>query len=297
MSGMNYASLSTEKMNSRSGNLDRLSSAQIVRLMNREDARVLRAIAQAAPAIARAIELTSSALREGGHLIFVGAGTSGRLGVIEAAECPPTFGTPPSLIQAIMAGGKAAVFKSKEGAEDSKSEAASAVRRIGVGKRDVVLGIAASGVTPFVKSALQAAKSRQAKTILITCNPKTSPGLARIVISLSTGPEVLTGSTRLKAGSACKMALNILTTASMVKLGKVYGNRMVDLQPKSRKLVERGIRLIRDVGHASEQEARQLFKKSRGHVKAAIVMARKKVSYLKAVENLKRAEGFLRKVI
>ncbi len=297
MRTMNYASLSTEKVNVRSASLDRLSSAQMVRLMNREDAQVLRAIAQASAAIARAIELTSGALREGGRLFFVGAGTSGRLGVIEAAECPPTFGTPPTLIQAVMAGGKAAVFRSKEGAEDSEREAVSAVRRFGVGKKDVVVGIAASGVTPFVKSALQAAKRRKAKTILITCNPKPSPGLARVVISLHTGPEVLTGSTRLKAGSACKMALNILTTASMVRLGKVYGNRMVDLQTKSRKLVERGIRLIRDVGRTSEKDARRLFKQSRGHVKAAIVMARKNVSYLKAVENLKKAEGFLRKVL
>jgi N-acetylmuramic acid 6-phosphate etherase len=196
-----------------------------------------------------------------------------------------------------MAGGKSAVFKSKEGSEDSKKEAASAVRRVGVGGKDVVVGIAASGVTPFVKSALQAAKRRNAQTILLTCNPKGTSGLARTVIALRTGPEVLAGSTRLKAGTACKMVLNMLTTASMVRLGKVYGNRMVDLQPKSRKLVERGIRLIQELGRVSESVARKLFRASRGRVKAAIVMARKNVSYSEAMRFLKRADGFLRKVI
>src|SRR5258706_5465308 len=203
---MNYADLSTEKVNARSRGLDRLTPSQIVQLMNQEDMQVLRAIARARPAIARAIRLIESSLRRGGRLFFVGAGTSGRLGVIEAAECPPTFGTPPSLIQAVMAGGKSAVFRSKEGSEDSEKEAKSAVRRIGVNRNDVVVGIAPSGVTPFVRSALKAAKHRKAQTILLMCNPKPPPGLARVVIALQTGPEVLAGSTRLKAGTACKMA-------------------------------------------------------------------------------------------
>src|SRR5690349_1911550 len=294
---MNYAALSTEKTNSRSRHLDRLSPAQIVQLMNREDKEVLRAIAGARPAIARAIGLITEALRRGGRVIFVGAGTSGRLGVIEAAECPPTFNTPPAMVQAIMAGGPSAVFRSKEGAEDSTAKAQSACRRIGMRKNDVVVGIAASGVTPFVGSALKVARRRGARTVLLTCNPQTSKSLAHVVIALRTGPEILTGSTRLKAGSACKMVLNMLTTASMVKLGKVYGNRMVDLQPKSRKLVERGVRLIRDLGQVRDREARRLFRESRGHVKAAIVMARKKGSYRKAVEELNNAEGFLRNVL
>ena len=196
-----------------------------------------------------------------------------------------------------MAGGKSAVFRSKEGAEDSEQEAVSAIRKLAVRRRDIVVGIAASGVTPFVRAALRAARARKAETILLTCNPKPSPGLARVVIALRTGPEVLAGSTRLKAGTACKMVLNILTTASMVRIGKVYGNRMVDLEPKSRKLVARGIRLIRDLGPAGEKEARQLFQKARGHVKTAIVMARKKVSYHKAVQELNEAKGFLRRVL
>ena len=294
---MNYAALSTEKVNARSRGLDRLKASQIVQLMNREDKWVLWAIARARPAIARAIGLIEGSLRRGGRMFFAGAGTSGRLGVIEAAECPPTFGTPPALIQAVMAGGKSAVFRSKEGSEDSEKEAGSAIRRIGVGGKDVVVGIAASGVTPFVKSALQAAKNRKAQTILLTCNPKVTEGLARIVIALRTGPEVLAGSTRLKAGSACKMVLNMLTTASMVRLGKVYGNRMVDLQPKSRKLVERGIGLIQEFGRVREANARKLFQASRGRVKVAIVMARKNVSYTEATRSLKTADGFLRKVL
>jgi N-acetylmuramic acid 6-phosphate etherase len=297
MGSLRYASLSTEKTNPRSGHLDRLSPNQIVRLMNREDQQVLRAIAGARLLIARAIGIITGALRRGGRLFFVGAGASGRLGVIEAAECPPTFGTPPNMIQAVMAGGNSAVFRSKEGSEDSEQDAALACRRAHIKKGDVVVGIAASGVTPFVRSALRQAKSRQARSILLTCNPKPSPGMANIVIVLRTGPEVLTGSTRLKAGTACKMVLNMLTTASMVQLGKVYGNRMVDLQPKSRKLVERGIRLIRDLGHVQEKAARRLFKDSRGQVKVAIVMARKRLTYHLAVKELRRAGGFLREVL
>ena len=297
MGRLNYAALSTEKVNPRSLGLDRLSPARIVQLMNREDQQVLRAIAQARPAIARAISLITASLQGGGRLIFFGAGTSGRLGIIEAAECPPTFGTPPALIQAVMAGGKSAVFQSKEGAEDSEQEARWALRRLGVKQKDVVVGIAASGVTPFVRTALWEARIRKARTILVSCNTNTSTGLAGIVIILRTGPEVLAGSTRLKAGTACKMVLNMLTTGSMVQLGKIYGNRMVDLQPKSRKLVERGVRLIRELGQTSEKQARHLFKDSRGHVKAAIVMARKNISYTSAVERLKAARGFLRKVM
>lgn len=293
---VNYATLSTEQPHPRSQSLDRLTPSQIVRLMNREDAQVLRAIAAAQPSIAKAISLITGVLRDGGRLFFVGAGTSGRLGVIEAAECPPTFNTPPSLIQAIMAGGKSAVFQSKEGSEDSESDAVSAVRKR-VGKKDVLVGVAASGVTPFVGAALQTARQRGAKTILLTCNPKTPPGRAHLLIALRTGSEILSGSTRLKAGTACKMTLNMLTTASMVQLGKVFGNRMVDLQPKSRKLVERAVRLIGELGHVREPQARQLFKDSRGHVKAAIVMARRHMSYAQAAKQLDQARGFLRKVL
>lgn len=297
MASVNYASLPTEQLHPGSAKLDRLTPLQIVRLMNREDHEVLRAIERAHSSIAWAIGLITGSLRSGGRLFFVGAGTSGRLGVIEAAECPPTFNTTPGQIQAIMAGGKAAVFRSMEGAEDSEREAVTACRRAGVGRKDVMVGIAASGVTPFVGAALSAARGRKAQTVLLTCNPKASKALADVTIALRTGPEILSGSTRLKAGSACKMVLNILTTASMVQLGKVYGNRMVDLQPKSRKLVERGVRFIRDLGRVSEGEARSLFKEARGQVKVAIVMARRRCTDARAADLLKQAHGFLKDVL
>lgn len=294
---MDYAALSTEKVNPRSKNLDRLSARQVVLLMNREDAQVLRAIKQASGSITQAVNRIVRAFQRDGRLFLVGAGTSGRLGVIEAAECPPTFGTSPRMVQAYIAGDKPAVFHSQEGAEDSAAKGARGVRLSNVSSRDVVVGIAASGVTPYVQAALSAAKTRKASTILLTCNPTAPARAADVRIVLRTGPEVLAGSTRLKAGSACKMALNMLTTASMVQLGKVYGNRMVDLQPKSRKLVERGVRLIRELGGTSPAEARHLFQAARRDVKAAIVMARKKISYAEAMMRLKRAKGFLRRAL
>ena len=258
-------------------------------------ARYSEAVRRAESPIARAIRLIARYMKAGGRLHFIGAGTSGRLGVMEAAECPPTFNTPPAMIQAIMAGGPGAVFRSKEGAEDSEKNAAAAIKRK-VRSGDVVVGIAASGVTPFVRTALIRSRRRGAKTILITCNP-----LARepvdIKIALATGPEVLTGSTRLKAGTACKMALNILTTGTMIQLGKVYGNRMVDLQPKSRKLIARGIRLIRDLTGLSQTDAERLFHEARGRVKVAIVMARKKLSYTRANRRLAGVGGYLRKAL
>lgn len=264
-----FAKLATEKENPRSKYLDKLSPEAIVSLMNREDRRVLQAIAERKREIGKGIQMISEALRKGGSLYFMGAGTSGRLGVIEAAECPPTFNTSPNQVRAVMAGGNAAVFKSKEGAEDSipkGRQAGAKLRRI-----DVLVGIAASGITPFVRAGLQAAKAKGAGTILLTCNPASTTGKAAdLLIALDTGPEVLTGSTRLKAGSACKMVLNMLTTGSMVRLGKVYGHWMVDLQPKSAKLVARGIRLIERLGRTSEKEAERLFKATKGRVKVAI---------------------------
>lgn len=295
MTAIDYAALSTERVHPGSRSLDRLSASRIVRLMNREDRKVLAAISRARPRIAWAVGLIAGAFRQGGRLFFVGAGTSGRLGILEAAECPPTFNIKPGQVQAIMAGGKPAVFRSKEGAEDSEKAAVSACRRAGVGRKDVVVGIAASGVTPFVRSALRLARKRKARTVLVTCNPH-PPRIAEVTIALRTGPEVLAGSTRLKAGTACKMVLNMLTTASLVQMGKVYGNRMVDLQPKSRKLVERGVRLIRELGGVHDREARRLLKAARGRVKTAIVMARKNMTCREAQRALARADGFLRRI-
>lgn len=294
---MDYSRLSTERPNPRSRGLDRLSAEQIVRLMNREDQRVLDAVRRARKTIARGIDCIVQAFQEGGRLFFVGAGTSGRLGVMEAAECPPTFNTPVTLVQALMAGGPAAVFQSKEGAEDSKGEGRRAIGRL-VRAGDVVIGIAASGVTPFVRAALQEAKRQGATTMLILCSrPLGDLAFVHHVVRLDVGPEVLTGSTRLKSGTACKMALNMLTTGSMARWGKVYGNWMVDLQPKSQKLVARGLRLIQQMGQVSPAVARRVFSQANGRVKAAILMAQKKISYAQAINRLEKVQGFLRKAL
>ncbi|HVO33012.1 MAG TPA: N-acetylmuramic acid 6-phosphate etherase [Elusimicrobiota bacterium] len=297
MKKIRFETLPTERAYPGSANLDRLSAFQIVSLMNREDRRVVRAVSAQRQTIARAVDLIARQLARGGRLIFVGAGTSGRLGVIEAAECPPTFGTPPGQVRALMAGGRSAVFRSKEGAEDSVSMAERDIRDA-AGTGDVVVGVAASGVTPYVRAALTVSRRRGAKTILVTCNAASARGSAiDVVVGLATGPEILAGSTRLKAGTACKMVLNMLTTASMVQLGKIYGNRMVDLQPKSRKLVARGQRLIEVLGRVSPTRARRLFKESRGHVKDAIVMARTGLSWKDARRELGAAGRPLRAVI
>lgn len=298
-----YARLGTERANPRSRALDRMTPRQIATLMNREDRRAVLAVARGAPQIADAVEMIVASLRRGGRLFFVGAGTSGRLGVLEAAECPPTFGTPPRLVQAIIAGGRGSVFRSREGAEDDARAARRAVRaRVRAG--DVVVGVSASGVTPFVLAALTASRARGAATVLVACNagPAVVPGGRRgagrkrkqVRISLATGPEVLAGSTRLKAGTATKLVLNILTTASMTGLGRVYGNRMVDLQPRSAKLRERGLRLVMELGGVSRSRALEALRASRRNVRLAIVMARHGVTAGEASRALDGAGGSLR---
>jgi N-acetylmuramic acid 6-phosphate etherase len=296
VSRIRYDRLPTERADPRTGGLDRLSAAQIARLMNRADRRAVRAVGRAAPAIGRAVDLIVRALSRRGRLIFVGAGTSGRLGVLEAAECPPTFDTPPSLVQAIIAGGKRTVFRSAEGAEDDGSDGARQIRRR-VRPGDAVVGIAASGVTPFVRAALREARRRGAATALVTCNPQVPAGAARVVIALAVGPEVLTGSTRLKAGTATKLALNTLTTASFARLGKVYGNRMVDLRPRSAKLRARALRLVAQLGRVSPREAERLLPAAGGRAKVAIAMARLGVEAGEARRRLARAAGSLRRVL
>jgi N-acetylmuramic acid 6-phosphate etherase len=296
-SRIRYARLATERANPRSRALDLLRPRQIAALMNREDRRAVVAVARARSDIATAVRMIVAALQRGGRLIFVGAGTSGRLGVIEAAECPPTFGTPPRLVQAIMAGGRGAVFRSREGAEDDEIAARRAARAR-VRKGDVVVGVSASGVTPFVRAALAAARQRGARTVLITCNA-TGPGttFANVRIVPVTGPEVLAGSTRLKAGTATKLVLNILTTAAMTGLGRVYGNRMVDLQPRSAKLRERALRLIAEVAGVSRERALRAFEASGGRVKVAIVIARNGWDAAEASRALRTASGSLRVVL
>ena len=294
---MDYFKLPTEKQNPKTTHLDTRPVKEILRLIAREDESIHRALKKVEPSIARAVRLIRSSLKKGGRLFLVGAGTSGRLAVMEAAECPPTFNTPSSLVQAVMAGGKRAVFRSQEGAEDRTLEAKREMKKK-IKRGDVVVGISASGVTPFVRASLEEAKKRKASTILIACNFSSSlRSLVDVVIAPRVGPEVIAGSTRLKAGTATKLILNRLTVTSMIQLGKVYGNLMVDLQPRSRKLKARGLRILKELGGISDQKARAVFRKAEGQLKTAVLMARKNLSYREARERLREARGFLRKAL
>jgi N-acetylmuramic acid 6-phosphate etherase len=288
-----YDRLPTERANRSSARLDRLSARAIAALMNREDARAVRAVGREARAIGAAVDLIVRALAARGRLIFVGAGTSGRLGVLEAAECPPTFGTPPRLVQAVMAGGRASVFRSREGAEDDGRAAARAMQaRARAG--DVVVGVSASGVTPFVRESLAAARRLGARTVLVACNPdRARLPRADVVIAPAPGPEVLAGSTRLKAGTTTKLVLNTLTTASMARLGKVYGNRMIDVQPLSLTLRARATRLVAELGGIAPSAARRLLRAAGDRVPVAIVMARRRLDARSAARTL-QAAGSLR---
>jgi N-acetylmuramic acid 6-phosphate etherase len=291
-----YERLATERANRASAGLDRLSARGIAALMNREDARAVRAVGREGRAIAAAVELIVRALAARGRLVFVGAGTSGRLGVLEAAECPPTFGTPSRLVQAVMAGGRGSVFRSREGAEDDGRAAARAIRAR-VRRGDVVVGISASGVTPFVREALRTARRLGARTVMVACNPdRARLPRADVVIAPAPGPEVLAGSTRLKAGTTTKLVLNTLTTAAMARLGKVYGNRMIDVQPRSRKLRARGTRLVVELAGVGAPVARRLLRAAGDRVPVAVVMARRRLSAAAAARVL-RASGSLRAAI
>lgn len=288
--------LLTERVNPRTEKLDELQTLGIVESIIAEDGTIVSAIEKEKENIARAVELITERLGRGGRLVFIGAGTSGRLGVIEAAECPPTFGTDPDMILGIIAGGRKAVWRSAEGAEDSSKEAQKELAWVGLKKKDVLVGIAASGTTPFVESALNHAKKKGSGSILVTCNP-VETNVPDVVISLLVGPEVITGSTRMKAGTATKMVLNMLTTASMVKLGKTYGNLMVDVRPGSAKLRDRAKRLVMQIAGVGEERAMELLGKSKWDVKSAIVMEVKNTDYKNARKLLKEHGGFLRSVI
>ncbi|ACK73330.1 glucokinase regulatory-like protein [Gloeothece citriformis PCC 7424] len=265
--------LLTEQINPNSQNLDQLSSLELVELFNAEDAQTLKAIAGAKLELAKAIEVISEALRQGGRLFYVGAGTSGRLGVLDAAECPPTFCTPPEMVQGIIAGGAQALIRSSEDLEDKLEDGASIIAQREITPLDVVVGITAGGTTPFVHGALMAAKTRRATTIAISCVPVEQVSIeADIDIRLLTGPEILAGSTRLKAGTVTKMALNILSTGAMVQLGKVYGNRMIDVAVTNRKLHDRALRIIQDLTDLNRTEAGSLLERSGRQVKLALLM-------------------------
>lgn len=289
----------TEQRNSRTQRIDIASSLDIVDLMNAEDARVAEIVHGEREKIARAIDLLVNAFKTGGRLFYVGAGTSGRLGVLDAAECPPTFGVPPSMVTGIIAGGYSALVKSAEGAEDDVNAGAADLDTAGVTNRDVVIGIAASGTTPYVRVALSRAQTIGAKTVLLTCGtpPKALSETCDVIINPVTGPEVLTGSTRLKAGTATKLVLNTLTTGAMIRLGKVYGNLMVDLVALSQKLHDRGERIVMEVCGVGRAEARAALERADGSVKLAIVMVRKRADKNEAKRMLEGAGGFVRPVI
>ncbi len=283
----------TEQRNPKSAHIDRLSPQEIVDLINDEDRTVAQAVAGERVAIARAIELAVEAFRAEGRLVYVGAGTSGRLGVLDAAEMPPTFRTDPTMVQGIIAGGYDALVRSQEGAEDSREAGIGAVEERKVGPSDFVLGIATSGTTPFVHGALERAQELGATVGLLTCTPPSEEMSSRydVVIAPLVGPEVITGSTRMKAGTATKLVLNTISTGAMVLLGRVYGNLMVDLQVTSEKLRDRGERILMDALGIGREESGQLLECAQGHVKAAIVMHHKGVDRETALALLDRAEG------
>ena len=291
-----YKRLPTEQPNPRTRDIDLASTREIVRRINAEDRRVAPAVARESIRIAAAAELIARSLRFGGRLLFVGAGTSGRIGVLEAAECPPTFNTTRFQVQGVMAGGRNAVFRSREGAEDDAADGAEQVRRrVRVG--DVVVGIAASGVTPFVRGALGAAKRLGCRTVLVTSNRRSTMPEAEIVISPAVGPEVLSGSTRLKAGTAAKLVVNALTTAAMIRCGKVYDHFLVDLKPTSRKLRLRGIRIVGELARVGPQAAAKAFDEAGGSVKLAVLSLRAKLGLDEARRRLAAAGGSLRKAL
>jgi N-acetylmuramic acid 6-phosphate etherase len=288
----------TEKPNSNTLHLHQMTSIEIVETMNAEDATIAKSVCWALPEIASAVELISERLEKGGRLFYIGAGTSGRLGVLDASECPPTFGTLPEKVQGIMAGGETAMSGSVEGAEDDRSAGVTSMLKNKIDPRDVVVAITASGTTPFVLAAVEFARERGAATVGLSCNIP-SPLLENVDVSIGipVGPEVLAGSTRLKAGTAQKMVLNMLSTATMVRLGKVYQNRMVDVQTTNKKLIRRAMEMVSELGEVSLVIATKLLLKSGNHVKTAVVMAKLGISSESAKKLLEAENGHLSKVL
>jgi N-acetylmuramic acid 6-phosphate etherase len=292
------ASLVTERRNARSERIDVTPTVEALEMINAEDATVPTAVRREIPRIAEAVELVVSAVGAGGRLIYVGAGTSGRLGVLDAAECPPTFGTDPATVRGIIAGGRKALVRAVEGAEDDAEAGRREIERLAAGPADVVMGIAASRRTPFVLVALECAIARGAKTIYLTCTPRAELTLpVDVSICPVVGPEVIMGSTRMKAGTASKLVLNMITTCSMVRLGKVYENMMVDLMSTSRKLRERARRTLMIAAGIDYECACRELRRARGSVKRAIVMLRAGVGPVEAERLLEEAGGFVRRAI
>jgi N-acetylmuramic acid 6-phosphate etherase len=289
----------TEQRNPRSRRIDDLDPLGIVDLINAEDRMVAQAVGEERQAIARALELAEEAFRTGGRLIYVGAGTSGRLGVLDAAEMPPTYGTDPAMVRGVIAGGYEALVRAQEGAEDSPAAGAAAMDEVGAGPGDFVLGIATSGTTPYVHGALDRARERGGRTGFLLCTYPPPELLAKhdVVIAPLVGPEVITGSTRMKAGTATKLVLNTITTGAMVRLGKVYGNLMVDLQVTCEKLRDRGERILEAMLGLGREEAGALLERSGGHVKTALVMGRLGIDADEARRRLEEAEGMVSRVL
>jgi N-acetylmuramic acid 6-phosphate etherase len=284
--------LLTEQRNPASRNIDALPTEEILRIINEQDRQVADAVMKVVPDITIAVDAIVEALNRGDRLFYIGAGTSGRLGVLDAAECPPTFNVDPEMVQAIMAGGDAAIARSTEASEDSPEEGAAELMRHGFTNRDVLVGIAASGRTPFVLGAVEKAKEIGAVTVGISCTPESDLSKAvHIAIEPTPGPEVIAGSTRMRAGTATKLVLNMISTAAMIRLGHVYGNLMVNVQPKNEKLVDRARRIIAEAAEVGYSEASVLLEQSGRNVKAAIVMARRKVSRQEAERLLETAHG------
>jgi N-acetylmuramic acid 6-phosphate etherase len=289
----------TEQRNPASQGIDQLDALGIVDLINAEDRRVAEAVGAERESIARALEFAESAFRSGGRLIYVGAGTSGRLGVLDASEMPPTYGTDPSMVRGVIAGGYEALVRAQEGAEDHPSDGAAAMDELDVGPGDFVLGIATSGSTPYVHGAVDRAKERGARTGFLLCTHPSAELVAKVdvVIAPLVGPEVITGSTRMKAGTATKLVLNTITTGAMVRLGKVYGNLMVDLQVTCEKLQDRGERILEGMLGVERSVATELLNGADGHVKTALVMGRLGVDAAEARRRLDEASGVVTDVV
>lgn len=291
--------LTTEQRNSRSMDIDSSSALKILKVINEEDKTVPLAVEKELKYISQAVDVIVDAIKSGGRLLYFGAGTSGRLGVIDASECPPTFGTPVGLIEGYIAGGREAMFRAQEGAEDYEENGAKDVLSAKVTNKDVVCGIAASRRTPYVIGAVKKAKELGAKTLYITTNPRESFNIKEVDVAICpyVGAEVIMGSTRMKSGTAQKLVLNMLTTAVMIRLGKVYENMMIDLQMTNKKLVERSKKIVMTITGVSYEEAEDYLKRADGHVKTALVMIKAGVDTKEAKQRLEKTEGFVRKAI
>lgn len=290
--------IATEQRNPNTMNIDTLSTLDMVKLINREDHRVAEAVALVTDKIAEAVDVIAARLSTGGRLIYCGAGTSGRLGILDAVECPPTYSTDPETVQALMAGGYGAIFKAVEGAEDSKELGVTDMKSIGFSAKDVLVGIAASGRTPYVLGCMEYAKELGAPTVAVTCCPGSIlDSFADIGIAPAPGPEVVTGSTRMKSGTAQKMVLNMLSTGAMIKLGKVYGNLMVDVKPSNEKLVRRCVTIVCSATDCAEAEAVEALEQCGYHPKTAIVILLRGVDAETADRLLEAAGGRIAKVL